>query len=276
MQLSTSAIGPASQSIKLVALMAFIVVYLPINLLEGSIVFEQSSAQRGCHPAPDDLALTFVSVMPRLRGRPRRGAGWYAAASRRKRHREFQSAVSLARQRRRKAILAADSPPGTIVEEDSSIQLPPDFLDKKMVTFPDDWDPHTRVFRSGITTRGRTSSDSCAKASSDPGTEPCIVEEEQWMDAGAAKDAECLGRDDKQPRPPSPPLFLPEQLQLIFEVRSLVEDQIFRAVCASQRLDMLYAAYSNDSPKRLCPTCAQPFAIPVRAAEAKDDKASPG
>ena len=96
------------------------------------------------------------------------------------------------------------------------------------------------------------------------------------MDADTAQDAEWQGNDDKKTWPPSPPLLLPEQLQLIFEVRSLVEDQIFRAVCASQRLDMLYAAYSNDSPKRLCPTCAQPFAIPVRAAEAKDDKESTG
>jgi hypothetical protein len=239
-------------------------------------MFEQFPAQRGCHQAFDDLALTSVSVMPRLRGRPRRGVGWYAAASRRKRHREFQSAVTLARQRRRKAIPAAGSPPGTIVEEDMSIQLPPDFSKKKMVTFPDNWDPHTHTFSAGTTPRGRTSSDSCAKASSDPCTETCLIEEEQRMDAGAAKDAECLGRDDKQPRPPSPPLLLPEQLHLIFEVRSLVEDQIFRAVCASQRLDMLYAAYSNDTPKRLCPTCAQPFAIPFRAVEAKDDKESTG
>jgi hypothetical protein len=44
MQLSTSTIDPASQSIKLVALMVFIVVYFPIHLLEGSIVFEQPSA----------------------------------------------------------------------------------------------------------------------------------------------------------------------------------------------------------------------------------------
>jgi hypothetical protein len=96
------------------------------------------------------------------------------------------------------------------------------------------------------------------------------------MDTGEVKDAGRLGRDDKQSRPPSPPLLLPEQLQLIFEVRSLVDDQIFRAVCVSQRLDMLYAAYSNDTPKRQCPTCAQPFAIPVRAEETKDANGSVG
>jgi hypothetical protein len=294
MRSSTSALGPASQSIKLMALMAFIVIYSPITLPGCSIITEQFPVQRGCHPTLGDLlptlgnlALTFVSGMPRLRGRPRRGARWYAAASRRKRHRDFQTAITLARQRRRRAIRAAVSPPGTIVVEDPSIQLPEDFSESQLVTFPDDWNPHTRSFRSGTTPCGRTSSAPPTNAPSDPGTETCILEEEHWKDANAAKDtgaateAGCLDNDDKQERPPSPPPFLPEQLQLIFEVRSLVEDQIFRAVSASQRLDMLYAAYSHDMPKRLCPTCAQPFAIPVRASaatddRAKDDKASTG
>jgi len=183
--------------------------------------------------------------------------------------------VTLVRRRRRQVIQEVDSPPGTIVAEDSSIQLPPDFSNKKMVTFPDDWDPHARVFRPGIAPPSRTSFDSCVKASSDPSSEHCIIEEEKSLDADTAQDAEWQGNDDKQTRPPSPPLLLPEQLQLIFELRGIAEDQIFRAVCASQRMDMLYAAYSNASPKRLCPTCVQPFAIPARAAEARDDKASP-
>jgi hypothetical protein len=266
------------------ALMAIIAIYRPISPRGGFIVSEQFPVQRVCHPVLGDLVFTSVSGMPRLRGRPRRGAGWYAAASRRKRHREFQAAVTLARRRRRRNILAADSPPGTIVQEDSSAQLPPDFSEMKMVTFPDDWDPLTHSFRFGITSRGRTSFDSCATAPSDPGTETCFIEEEQWKNAeeeqrkntGAATDTGCLGRDDMHARPPSPPPLLPEQLQLIFEVRGLVEDQIYRAVCTSQRLDMLFAAYSTDSPKHLCPTCAQPFAIPVRATAAQDDNASTG
>ena len=94
------------------------------------------------------------------------------------------------------------------------------------------------------------------------------------MDTEEVKDARRLGRDDKLPRPPSPPLLLSEQLQLIFEVRSLVDDQIFRAVCVSQRLDMLYAAYSNVTPKCQCPTCAQSFAIPISEEEAKDANGS--
>jgi hypothetical protein len=189
MQLSTSAFSPASQSIKLMALMAFIVAYPPINLLGSSIVFWQLPAQRGCYRALGDLALTFAPVMPRLRGRPRRGAGWYAAASRRKRHREFNCAVTLARQRRRQATPAAGSPPGTIVEEDLSIELPPDFSEKKMFTVPDNWDPPTCFFSSGTTPRGKNSSDPCAKDSLDPCAETCIIEEEPWMDTGAVKDA---------------------------------------------------------------------------------------
>jgi hypothetical protein len=76
--------------------------------------------------------------------------------------------------------------------------------------------------------------------------------------------------DAKPKTPPSPPLLHPEHLQLIFEVRSLVDDQIFRAVCVSQRLDMLYAAYSSATPRRQCPTCAQPYVIPASSGKATD------
>jgi hypothetical protein len=245
---------------------------------------EQLLVQRVCPPVLGDLVLTSISGMPRLRGRPRRGAGWYAAASRRKRHREFQATVTLARRRHRRTILTVDSPPGTFVQEDSSAQLPPDFSEVQMVTFPDDWDPLTHSFRLRIAPRGRTSLDSCATAPSDPGTETCFIEEEQWTNAekeqrkntGAAVDTGGLGRDDIHARPPSPPPLLPEQLQLIFEVRGLVEDQIYRAVCTRQRLDMLFAPYSTDSPKHVCPTCAQPFSIPVRVPAAQDERASIG
>jgi hypothetical protein len=63
--------------------------------------------------------------------------------------------------------------------------------------------------------------------------------------------------------PSSSPFLHPEHLNLIFEVHNLVEDQIFRVVRVSQRLDMLYAAYSKATPRCQCPTCAQPFVLPV-------------
>jgi hypothetical protein len=53
------------------------------------------------------------------------------------------------------------------------------------------------------------------------------------VDTGGEEGAGRLGKDDKLSTPPSPPLLLLKQLQLIFEVRSLVDDQIFQAVCIS-------------------------------------------
>jgi hypothetical protein len=76
---------------------------------------------------------------------------------------------------------------------------------------------------------------------------------------------------NKEPEAPASPSPLhPEILQLIFEVHSLVDDQLFRAVCVSQRLDMLYAAYSNATPRQQCPTCSQPFAIPASSGKTQE------
>jgi hypothetical protein len=91
MQPSTSAFSSDSQSIKLMALMALIAAYPPISLLGSSIVFGQLPAQRGCYRALGDLALNFAPVMPRLRGRPRRGAGWYADCLQKETTPRFQS-----------------------------------------------------------------------------------------------------------------------------------------------------------------------------------------
>jgi hypothetical protein len=264
----TSDLSPVCQSIKLMALMAITAFYPSTCLTGSSNVPLKLPEPRGCNRALGDLALNFALAMPRVRGRPRRGAGWYTADSRRKRHRNFKRAMTLAKQRRRRAITAASSPPGTVVEEDLSIELPPDFSESKMFTVPDNWDPPTCFVDSEAMPR--------AKDSSDPCVAPCIIEEEPQVDTGGEEGAGRLGKDDKLSTPPSPPLLLPEQLQLIFEVRSLVDDQIFRAVCVSQRLDMLYAAYSSATPKRQCPTCAQSFSIPASEEEAKDANGSAG
>jgi len=77
--------------------------------------------------------------------------------------------------------------------------------------------------------------------------------------------------DDEKKSPHQPPLLHPEHLSLIFEVRSMVGDQIFRDVCINQRLNMLYATYSSATPQRQFPTCAQLYAIPVRCGKERDD-----
>jgi hypothetical protein len=88
--------------------------------------------------------------MPRIRGRPRRGADWYAAESRRKCHQKFAQAICAARRKRRATVATALSPPGTLVEEDLSITLPADFSESRMFVVPDDWDPPTCFGHSSI------------------------------------------------------------------------------------------------------------------------------
>jgi hypothetical protein len=79
--------------------------------------------------------------MPRARGRPRRGAGWYAVDSRRKRHKKFERALVLAKRKRPRESKETDSPPRTYVEEIPSAELPHDFSECRMFTVPDNWNP---------------------------------------------------------------------------------------------------------------------------------------
>jgi hypothetical protein len=85
--------------------------------------------------------------------------------------------------------MVVGSPPGTIVEEDLSIELPSDFSEKKMFTVPDNCDPPTCLFSSETTPHGKDSSDPCARDSLDPCAMTCIIEEEPQMDTGEVKDA---------------------------------------------------------------------------------------
>ena len=52
-------------------------------------------------------------------------------------------------------------------------------------------------------------------------------------------------------------------LPLIFELRSLMDDQVFLLARIDQRLDMLFAAHSKNPTQRQCPTCAQTYSLPV-------------
>jgi hypothetical protein len=66
-----------------------------------------------------------------------------------------------------------------------------------------------------------------------------------------------LNQEEQELERNSPPLLHPDHLKLIFEMHSLVDDQAFRTTRLHQRLDLLYAAYSNAIPRRQCPTYAQ-------------------
>jgi hypothetical protein len=57
------------------------------------------------------------------------------------------------------------------------------------------------------------------------------------------------------------PLLHPDHLKLIFELWRLVEDLIHYTSLVSQRVDLLYEAYSNTPPGQHFPTCARAFML---------------
>jgi hypothetical protein len=289
--------GTASQSIQLSALMVAAMVYGIISLIGPPIMHLKLVEQSKNRCAGGILALALALIMPQARRRPRRGAGWYAADARKKRHKRFERALLLAKTKRRGDATAANSPPRTYVEEDLSLELPPDFSESQLFIVPDNWDP--------LASFGQATPAPNLSESRTPSNAPsivfdaCLVEEElpectadpqmqrttpSHKETEAEEELPERTADPQMQRtmpshketeaettsPPSPPFLHPEHLNSVFEVCSLVEDQIFRAVRVSQRLDMLYAAYSKATPRRQYPTCAQPFVIPVNGGKAKE------
>jgi hypothetical protein len=91
---------------------------------------------------------------------------------------------------------------------------------------------------------------------------PDIIELNQGQPPDCATSEQVLNDENVHPArnsPPPPTLLHHDHLQLIFDLRSMAEDQAFRTATISQRLDLLFAAYSEASPPSRCPTCAQPF-----------------
>jgi hypothetical protein len=240
------------------------------------------------------LVIALLLYMPRARGRPRRGTAWYAFDSRRKRQKKFERALAMACTRRTRKPW---TPPMAYVEEivpDEPIQVPPAHL---LFTVLDNWDPPTcfvdeaKPQDPGMTHSHKEgdpawehttcyveeefsgSTEEKANSASDEFSEEAAQQDEQQGQQGGRENEETEGSGVQKPIPLSsaqgewqdqPPLLHPEHLELIFETRSMVDDQIYRALQVSQCLDMMYAAYSNTSPSRQCPTCAQPFALPAR------------
>jgi hypothetical protein len=132
--------------------------------------------QRGSSSVLSALALILALSMPRVRGKPRRGAGWYATESRRKRHRKFERAMIMAEQRRRRVNTAESSPPRTFVEEVPNMELPPDFSESRMFTVPNNWNPPTCIAEAEAPPRSRNTSGPCEAIDEEATT--CLVEEE--------------------------------------------------------------------------------------------------
>jgi hypothetical protein len=68
-----------------------------------------------------------------------------------------------------------------------------------------------------------------------------------------------------------PPFFHPEQLDLVFDLRSQMADQVYRGTLMHQRIDMLYEAFSNAPTGQRCLTCARPYALPTRNGPHNED-----
>lgn len=59
------------------------------------------------------------------------------------------------------------------------------------------------------------------------------------------------------------PFFHPEQLELVFDLRRQMADQAYHGTLMSQRIDMLYEAFSNAPTKQRCPMCVRLYALPA-------------
>jgi hypothetical protein len=179
------------------------------------------------------------------------------------------------------------------VEEIASGESIQSYTENLLFTVPDNWNPPACFGKDAVTPAPSTVH-SPRDAPAEEFT-ACFVEEEfpKGMEGNKEefttgeppevvtqrnRQIESLGGNVKERKDEAdqPPLLHLEHLELIFDIRSMVDDQIFRAIRINQRLDMIYAAYSSASPRRQCPTCAQVYAIPVKRGKNGDEDKNTG
>jgi len=180
-------------------------------------------------PRRRNRALHQSPTMPRLRGTPRRGAAWYAAKSRRKRKQTFEAALAIARRRR---MARPHTPPmAYVVEEIPEGGIPESIPEHLLFTVPENWNPSTDLGRGRQTSL--VGEQAAFKGDDIEGHQfTCYIEEELPSAADGEATKETPPGGDREPhkshsqeRPPSPSW---ERLNLIFEIRSALEDQTFR------------------------------------------------
>jgi hypothetical protein len=201
--------------------------------------------------------------MPRIRGKSRRGAAWYAAQSRRKRKETFERAMAMATRRRRQKLRR---PPRAFGEERIPAGGSENQPEHTLFAAPVNWHPCTSFGLAGPS----------QPVEGIPGDErpysPCYVVEEPPPEPTREAEApnEQGGRaatteervDNNRPEQQTSTDW--DYLNLLFEMRKLLEDQVFRMARLEQRLDMFFAAHSRATPKKQCPTCARVYAFPAR------------
>jgi hypothetical protein len=219
--------------------------------------------------------------MPRARGKPRRGAAWYAAESRRKRKEKFEKAMAIAARRRKNR---PRTPPMAYVEEvipEGGLPSPPEHT---LFMVPENWNPSSS-FGSDSKRQPASNVLDPSTATTEKPYSPCYVEEEappeptkEAEEPGRARhrhrtqEAEAATSEEfmDSHRPEQPPSVDWGYLNLVFEIRNKLEDQIFRLARMDQRLDMFFAAHSRASSKKQCPTCARAYSFPARWRHSED------
>jgi hypothetical protein len=218
-------------------------------------------------------------VMPRIRGRSRRGAAWHSEESRRKRQLKFEAAearrirkqiferaMALAARRRR---TKPRTPPMAYVEEvipDDGLPSPPRCI---LFTAPEHWNPSSSLGTLSNCQLDNKEPDPCT-ATMEQQYSPCCVEEEAPPEPTNEKEE--AGREerhwtqnpDEDISKEQPPVADWRHLDLILEIRHQLADQTFRLERLGQRMDMFFGAHSRASAKKQCPTCARPYTFPAR------------
>jgi hypothetical protein len=122
---------------------------------------------------------------------------------------------------------------------------------------------------------------SCAKGKNDPPTSAPVEEATQPNNQQVHPVSEAIeGEGAQGPFPlafvegnwqDQHPFTNPGYLALIFEMRSMLDDHIFRIAQIDHQLNMLYVAHSRTLPKRQFPTCTQAYAFPVEWQRHEDE-----
>jgi hypothetical protein len=243
--------------------------------LEWSLLLVTSPIPSNSTPTERPGSIHWDCNMPRIRGKSQRGAAWYAAQSRCKRKENFERALALATRRRRQK---PRTPPMAIVEEEiptGGLESPPEHT---LFFVPENWNPRS-FFGSAGTSRPAGGNTGVERPYS-----PCYVEEEpppeptreaEGHNAQGGRAATSEERMDSN-RPEQQPSTDWDYLNLLFEMRNLLEDQVFRIARLEQRLDMFFAAHSRATPKKQCPTCARAYSFPARWKHSAVDDTHPG
>jgi hypothetical protein len=215
------------------------------------------------------------SAMPRIRGKPRRGAAWYAAESRRRRKKEFERAMAIvARRRRTRSRLHSKER-----EEEVNPQANPPGHSRHNMALNTQNPSSTLGTRQPAVDEPDPSTSQVAKEAPPEPYSPCYIVEEAPPEPTTdnteaeperpqhrATEADAAGSEDSRERHRGEQPSAEDwgYLNLLHDIRSQLDDQTFRLERMDHRLDMFFAAHSRASTKQQCPTCARPYSFPAR------------